>query len=105
MSVYLHLFHGRDDPEQDMDDWGFDGPVIGPLKYVHVTYMTDLKMDMEQDVAAKFFPELIEQHEEMLGRNVVPTFCGEHHLYLTEDLVVYDGKYYGDWSVSTSPTG
>lgn len=23
--VYLHLYHGRNTPEEDLDDWGFDG--------------------------------------------------------------------------------
>lgn len=34
MSYYLHLFHGRKDPNQQMDDWGEDGPYIGPLHAV-----------------------------------------------------------------------
>jgi hypothetical protein len=31
MSVYLHLFHGRNALEQDLDTWGREGPTIGPL--------------------------------------------------------------------------
>ena len=29
--MYLRLYHGRTDPNQQMDDWGFGGPIIGPL--------------------------------------------------------------------------
>ena len=29
--MYLRLYHGRVDPDQEMDDWGFDGPTFGPL--------------------------------------------------------------------------
>lgn len=29
--MYLRLFHGRTDPNQQMDDWGSDGPLIGPV--------------------------------------------------------------------------
>lgn len=27
-SVILHLYHGRNTPDEDMDDWGFGGPRI-----------------------------------------------------------------------------
>jgi hypothetical protein len=41
--LYLRLFHGRTDPNQDMDNWGFDGPTFGPLTcYVH-TYCCDFR--------------------------------------------------------------
>jgi hypothetical protein len=43
MTIYLKLMHGRDDPEQQMDDWGFDGPVLGPLEAVHFTYTTHVR--------------------------------------------------------------
>ena len=36
--LYIRLFHGRTDPDQDMDDWGFDGPVLGPYQFAHTTY-------------------------------------------------------------------
>jgi len=37
--LYLQLSHGRDSMEEDMDDWGFEGPYIGPL--------TDIVQDYE----------------------------------------------------------
>lgn len=37
MSVYLYLFHGRATPDEDVEDWGCEGPAIGPLDYVHTT--------------------------------------------------------------------
>ena len=71
--VYIRLFHGRIDPNQQMDDWGTDGPVFGPYDFVHVTYGTDLKCGKADGT------------------------CDE--LYLHKDMVYYDGAYYGDWSV------
>lgn len=68
--VYIHLFHGRNNVDEAMDDWGFDGPVLGPLPYVHVTYMSDIK----------------------IGDDFEP-------LQIKGDCVEYDGKYYGDWSM------
>ena len=29
--MYISFFHGRKDPEQHMVDWGYQGPVVGPL--------------------------------------------------------------------------
>lgn len=71
MSVYLHLFHGRIHPNEPLDDWGLDGPVLGPLDFVHVTYCSDLKFDQGELPELKF----------------------------VDDLVYYDGMYYADWSV------
>lgn len=34
----LIFLHGRTDPAQDMDDWGFDGPVLEGVAWVHWTY-------------------------------------------------------------------
>lgn len=54
MSVYLYLFHGRATPDEDVEDWGCEGPAIGPLDYVHTTYgsedeaLDDIDMDAEE---------------------------------------------------------
>lgn len=72
--LYIRLFHGRTDPKQDMDDWGSDGPVLGPYIFAHTTYNCQLK----------------------LGK--LDGSCDE--LYIVgPDMVFYDGVYYGDWSI------
>lgn len=70
--LYIRLFHGRTNPNQDMDEWGSDGPVFGPYDFSHTTYALNLK----------------------LGKNDV---CDE--LFCFEDMLFYDGTYYGDWTV------
>jgi hypothetical protein len=75
MAVYLHLFHGRDAIDEQLSDWGQDGPVLGPLPYVHVTYHSEIK----------------------IGDDYEP-------LRIIRDLVVYKGKYYGDWSIFDEAT-
>jgi hypothetical protein len=55
-----------------MDDWGSDGPVFGPYEFVHTTYGWNIKLVKSN------------------GN------CDE--LYVQE-MVYYDGIYYGDWSV------
>ena len=75
MAVYLHLFHGRDSINDQLSDWGDNGPVLGPLPYVHVTYHSEIK----------------------IGDDYEP-------LRIVRDLVLYKGKYYGDWSIFDEDT-
>ena len=72
--VYIRLFHGRTDPNQDMDDWGSDGPVFGPYQYVHTTYNCHLRLGKSDDS------------------------CDELQI-VEPDMLYYDGVYYGDWSI------
>ena len=76
--LYLKLFHGRKDPNQDMEDWGFDGPVFGPIQYAHVVY---------------------HHHVAMQGYATGGPPVWEGWLEWVGDLLYYDGAYYGDWSV------
>jgi hypothetical protein len=71
--VALELFHGRRDPSENLDAWGSQGPVF-LVDYVHVTYLCDIKLG-------------------------IPEPAGDGDLHFVEDLVYYDGVYYGDWSV------
>jgi hypothetical protein len=71
--LYLQLYHGRTDPEQQMDDWGFTGPTFGPLSCVVQTYFTTVRLHGEP------YQELwLEQ-------------C--------DDMIVWNGSYYGDMSI------
>ncbi len=36
-TVYLNLMHGRATPDQQMNDWGFDGPILGPFGQLGVS--------------------------------------------------------------------
>ena len=110
MSVFLHLFHGRDDPNKDMDDWGYSGPTLGPLRYVHTTYMSDVKFAMEREAFKKFFPEVFAEWDAKGYCNAVGDYDPEtdsywidHHITTTEGLVFFQGKYYGDFSVTSDP--
>ena len=70
--VYLRLFHGRTDPNAIVDDWGTDGPTIGPLEFVQVSYHN----------APRLYAQGVE-------------FWLDKH----EDLILFRGVYYGDWSI------
>ncbi|MDO8248822.1 MAG: hypothetical protein Q7T78_03770 [Rhodoferax sp.] len=81
--LYLGLFHGRHDPSDQMVEWGFNGPLIGPLIFVHTTYTSNIKLGFESDNDAKrYFPIQI-----------------EHMLTVSDDMVLFDSKFYGDWTV------
>lgn len=71
--VALELFHGRSSPDQHLENWGTQGPVF-LVDYVHVTYLCDIKLG-------------------------IPGPAGDGDLHFVEDLVFYNGAYYGDWSV------
>ena len=71
---YLKLFHGRETPDEQLDDWGKPGPIFGPFPYFHTTYGAHITFDHD-----------------------------EGYLSIVGDLVYYDGLFYGDWSVFDGP--
>lgn len=82
--LYLGLFHGRDDPNEQMHGWGFNGPAIGPLVWCHTTYANDVKIEFEfaGDAKRYFGDDSTQQDFGIKG-----------------DMLMYAGKYYGDWTV------
>jgi hypothetical protein len=76
MSVYLHLYHGRKDPNQDLDDWGEEGPCIGPLDSWHATYMLNIR-----------------------------AYSGSVELFFPthDDMIAFGGMYYGEVSLHSEP--
>ena len=67
---YLMLWHGRSTPEEELTTWGENGPVFGPFPFFHMTYNCEIMFSDEEG----------------------------HRLTVVQDLVYYDGMYYGDWS-------
>lgn len=78
--VYLHLYHGRNHPDERLDDWGFSGPTLGPVQFFHTTYAATLCIKFEDG------------SEYLCHTSKDP-------MYLHDDLLCCDGKYYGDWTV------
>jgi len=70
--MYLKLLHGRNNPDENLDNWGFNGPVFGPLDWFHITYLQTYRF----------------------GRGPL-----EAEIAVTADMFVWDGKYYGDAEV------
>ena len=71
--LYLQLYHGRKDPAEQMDGWGFTGPTFGPLECVVQTYVSTLRLHGN------------DQQELWLDR--------------FDDMIVWQGSFYGDMSI------
>lgn len=77
MSVYISLFHGRNDPDAIMEDWGEPGPLLGPFEWIQVSYLKNIRVG--------FLDEK--------GNNQDGMFA------VVDDMVFYDGMYYGDYDI------
>jgi len=83
-NLYLHLYNGRTHPDEELDDWGTEGPTFGPYDYVQTTYGCHVKCG---------------------GAKIEDSF--EDFMILEGEYLYYDGIYYGDWAVfsATKDTG
>lgn len=84
--MYLATLHGRANLDEQVHGWGTAGPLIGPLEYFHTTYVTTMRMMFES-----------EEDEALYFSDVV--FPNPHELTLHRDMLVYNGVFYGDWTV------
>jgi hypothetical protein len=74
MSVWIEMFHGRLEPDEEMSDWGFQGPVVGPFDWIHTTYDVDMRGGRNSDDKVVDFP-------------------------IRNGLLLWEDKWYGDWSI------
>ena len=79
--MYLGLFHGRKKVNEVMQDWGFDGPCLGPLNYFHTTYASTIQIEFENPVDAHRF---------------TGSYTLQCELQLNGDMLRYEGNYFGD---------
>jgi len=70
---YLRLFHGRHTPDEQLSDWGFDGPIFACVSGVSVTYACEIKFENQDD-----------------------ELCV---LKIVDDLVYYNDCWYGDFEI------
>lgn len=91
--LYLHLYHGRETLVEDMDDWGFEGPHIGPLVGgVSMTYGLEINIVLEPEDYQKFFGALSPH----FGRQ---DDAVHHSLRIKEGCVAYNGMYYNNFNI------
>jgi len=71
--MLIKLEHGRMNPDEEMDERGFDGPLLGPFKEVRPIYLNTIRVTFTS---------------------------GEvRHLPMFDDMVVFDNRYYGKYAV------
>ena len=73
--VFVSLYHGREDPDEDMEAWGVEGPIF-LFQYMHMVYRS------------LFFGEELEDISALFVKKGNPS-----------DLIYYDGVYYGDMMI------
>lgn len=93
----LYLKHGRSDPHEKLDDWGFEGPRLAGVIGVHQTYGNAINVffkDRQHMLMAKSRTRWDEWDENALTMN----WCGDL-VYCCEGAVE---SYYGDWGIITT---
>lgn len=53
MSLRLLLIHGRFDPDEQLEEWGFNGPDIEGIEALHSTYETHRVVRFKDRAAAQ----------------------------------------------------
>lgn len=86
--IYLKLLHGRTPIDFQLDDWGDDGPWIGPLKWFHCTYLATFGLGFSGG----------EEYLAPPSSTRIPA-----PIFIFKDMIYYDGVYYGDWEIQTFP--
>jgi len=83
--IYLRLYHGfvSGDERSEVGDWGDEGPIIGPLFYVHTTYMSTVGILFKNKKDANRYG--FEEEEVLLD--------------LHDDCICWNYMEYGDWVV------
>ena len=84
--MYLKLLHGRTVADEELDDWGPDGPWIGPLKWFHCTYLSDIGIGFAGG-------------EELTSQSYSVEIPSP--IYLYQEMIYYDGMYYGSWELQS----
>lgn len=78
--------------------------MIGPLRFVQVVYMCDTKLAPMPQVMGRFLPDVIAGWRSRGLSSAAGPLC-DWRLDLEGDLVLYEGVYYGDWSVTSESPG
>jgi hypothetical protein len=63
-----------------MDEWGFNGPVFGPLSAIVMTYLSTIRIHGTKP-------------------------CDEVWIDTTRDMVQWKGSYYGDFEIFVAKAG
>jgi hypothetical protein len=103
--LYISFFHGRDTVDEDMDDWGYDGPTVGPLRWWHTTYTFNMRGEFVNKEDAVFYTDAGVMEKIKCYNSTVEHYNECFEFVTKEDMALIGGKYYGDWSVYYNAEG
>jgi hypothetical protein len=92
----LKLLHGRKLHDEELNGWGFDGPTLLNVIYVHATYQTSFTIGFKDKEAAMKAHYLT--HWPFADDCVL-------HLLLADELVKTKDGYFGDWELQEDNFG
>lgn len=78
----IKLFHGRQRPDEELSDWGEDGPLL-KIEYLHVVYFTTFQLGTP-DNDEVWLDDWVHAKQDGI---------------LVDGLIHYDGMFYGDWNI------
>jgi len=82
--LYLKLLHGRCPSDEEVEDWGEEGPWIGPLNWFHCSYLSTFGLGFAGG----------EEYCAPPDKSSLPA-----PMYFAEDMIYYENMFYGDWEV------
>jgi hypothetical protein len=86
----LKLIHGRKNPEENLEQWGYDASPILGVKYVHVTYMHHYLVGFKTREALRLAQ----------AQTGWPEWDSEALLMkITDDMVETLEGFFGDWEL------
>lgn len=91
--MYLYVYHGRSRPDEHLNDWGFCGPILGPLEAFVCTYMSSWRAIYKLPADAS---NAIRQYK---GLKWWDEYANSVEIEFVDDMLYLDGRFFGDWEL------
>lgn len=85
----IRLYHGRNCPEQEMDGWGFEGPILNSVEGIIWTYGVP-RIFFDNDLA-------LEEARDLTGWEYLDDSL---EMRVCDDLIETKDGFFGDWELS-----
>ena len=86
----LFLYHGRKTVDEEVEDWGYDGPTIEDVNYLHDTYHSNLTIAFRTRAA-------MHKAIEITGWEIRDKHAYLLQVPITEGLMKTKDGFFGDW--------
>lgn len=86
----LFLYHGRKTVDEEVEDWGYDGPTIEDVNYLHDTYHSNLTIAFRTRAA-------MHKAIEITGWEIRDKHAYLLQVPITEGLMKTKEGFFGDW--------